>query len=186
MWWMPLNGLAHPGYLLDVATNGVRTAMGILKRIKKRLPIVGGSSDRSIRVRSAPAPRRPAPYTAPPVEDEPESPRGDRDPREWIDETVRSHPIVLFMKGTPMSPACGFSANASAILRGYAPLIHSVDILLDPEVRAEVKSYSNWPTIPQIYVGGEFLGGSDILAQLHGSGELQSMIEGLAVGASEE
>jgi Grx4 family monothiol glutaredoxin len=151
--------------------------MGIINRIKKRLPIVGsGSSGRPIQ--ATPPRPRPAPYTAAPEEEEvlPESPRGDRDPREWIAEVVAENPIVLFMKGSPSMPQCGFSANASAILRGYQKPFFHVDVLADPEVREGVKQFSSWPTIPQIYIGGEFVGGSDILQQMANNGELDEAI----------
>jgi len=151
--------------------------MGIIRRIKKRLPIVGsGSSDRPIQAK---APSRPAPYTAPkpePEEEVFESPRGDRPAKEWIEEIVKANPIVVFMKGNPQMPQCGFSANASAILRAYEKPLYTVDVLSDPEVREAVKSVSNWPTIPQIYIGGEFMGGSDILQQMQGNGELDEAI----------
>ena len=96
---------------------------------------------------------------------------------EYIDEVVKNNTVVLFMKGSPAQPQCGFSATAAGILQGYGVDIHHVDILIDPEVRQGVKEYSNWPTLPQIYVGGEFLGGSDILRQMHDQGELGEVIE---------
>ena len=153
--------------------------MGIIRRIKKRLPIVGsGSADRPIQSKARPA-SRPAPYTAPKPEPEEEvfaSPRGERPPKEWIEEIVKANPIVVFMKGNPQMPQCGFSANAAAILRAYEKPLYTVDVLSDPEVREAVKGYSNWPTIPQIYIGGEFMGGSDILQQMQGNGELDEAI----------
>lgn len=149
--------------------------MGIRKRVKKLiLPIIGRNQPQPERPRAKAAPVRT--YTPPP---EPQSPRGDADPKEWIGEHVAKHPVVLFMKGSPSSPSCGFSANASAILRGYdVPLAH-VDVLIDPEVREVVKEFSSWPTIPQIYVGGEFVGGSDILKEMHENGELKSLLASL-------
>jgi monothiol glutaredoxin len=97
--------------------------------------------------------------------------------REFIDEFVKGNKVVLFMKGTPDSPMCGFSANAAAILRGYGAPIASINVLADPEIRQGIKDYSNWPTIPQVYINGEFLGGSDILMQMHQAGELKEMIQ---------
>ena len=97
---------------------------------------------------------------------------------EYIDEVVKNNTVVLFMKGSPAQPQCGFSATAAGILQGYGVDIHHVDILRDPEVRQGIKEYSNWPTLPQVYVGGEFLGGSDILRQMHEQGELKEAIEG--------
>ena len=75
------------------------------------------------------------------------------------------------------SPMCGFSANAAGILQSYGGEFFHVDVIADPEVRQGVKEYSNWPTLPQVYVGGEFLGGSDILMQMHQAGELSEVIE---------
>jgi len=103
--------------------------------------------------------------------------RGEQDVQTFIAELVGSNKIVLFMKGNPSSPMCGFSANAAGILMQYGKPLTHFDILSDPEVRQGVKEFSQWPTIPQIYVGGEFLGGSDILVQMHGNGELKEAIE---------
>ncbi len=148
--------------------------MGIRKRIKRLLPIVGvGSPSRPIPSGPSPQPRRPAVEPEP----EPESPRGEQDPLEYIEGLVTGHPVVLFMKGSPMAPACGFSANASGLLAGYLEDYHHVDVLIDPEVREKVKAYSSWPTIPQLFIAGELVGGSDIVAEMHNSGELGPMIE---------
>lgn len=87
------------------------------------------------------------------------------------------NPIVLYMKGTPDQPMCGFSASASAILSSYGKPYTAVNVLADPEIRQGIKVYGNWPTIPQLYVGGELMGGSDIMRQMHESGELLSVIE---------
>jgi len=100
-----------------------------------------------------------------------------QDAASYIAEVVASHPVALFMKGNPRSPMCGFSANAVGILQTYGGELHHVDVLSDPAVRQGIKDFSNWPTIPQIYVGGEFLGGSDILVQMHEAGELAALIE---------
>jgi monothiol glutaredoxin len=81
------------------------------------------------------------------------------------------------MKGSPNSPQCGFSANAAGILKSYGSDWHHVNVIADPEVRQGIKDFSNWPTIPQIYIGGEFIGGSDILMQMHQAGELGELIE---------
>ena len=93
-----------------------------------------------------------------------------------IEREVTSNPIVLYMKGTPASPMCGFSARASQILGSYGLPIHAVDILADPEKRQAIKEFSDWPTIPQIYVNGEFLGGSDILTQMYETGQLDEVL----------
>lgn len=105
--------------------------------------------------------------------------------KERIAQEIGSHPVVIYMKGTEMFPRCGFSAAAVEILRrsGAAGKIHAVDVLADMELWEAVKEYSDWPTIPQIYVGGEFLGGSDITRELYESGELQPKVQNaLAAG----
>lgn len=94
-----------------------------------------------------------------------------------IQDLVSTNPVVIFMKGIPEQPMCGFSARAAAILSSYGRPYQAVNVLMDPEIRQGIKDFSNWPTIPQVYVGGEFLGGSDILMQMHENGELSSMIE---------
>ena len=101
------------------------------------------------------------------------------DTKQRIHETVTSHPVVLYMKGTPDFPQCGFSANAVQLLATCgAQSLHTVNVLEDPEVRQGIKEYANWPTIPQLYVNGEFVGGSDILREMYQSGELQKLLEG--------
>jgi monothiol glutaredoxin len=95
---------------------------------------------------------------------------------ERIAEIVGKHDIVLFMKGTPLFPQCGFSSRAVAILDHLGVAFESVDVLQDQEVRAGIKDYSDWPTIPQLYVKGEFVGGSDIMMEMFESGELQSLV----------
>jgi len=99
------------------------------------------------------------------------------DTQERIKQQVNSNPVVLYMKGTQQFPQCGFSANAVRILNtvGVKEFL-SVDVLTDPDIRQGIKDYSNWPTIPQLYVNGEFIGGSDILLEMHQSGELQSLV----------
>ncbi|RKG56788.1 Grx4 family monothiol glutaredoxin [Corallococcus sp. AB011P] len=92
-----------------------------------------------------------------------------------FDETVKSHPIVLFMKGNSLFPQCGFSARALQLLQPLGP-VHTVDVLADPVVRQGIKDYSNWPTIPQVYIHGKFVGGSDILMELAERGELQDLV----------
>lgn len=99
--------------------------------------------------------------------------------QEFIRETVTQHPVVLFMKGTAQQPQCGFSATAIKILRdcGVKKLI-TVNVLEDQDVRQGIKTYSSWPTIPQLYVAGEFVGGSDIMAEMNDSGELKTLLDG--------
>ena len=96
---------------------------------------------------------------------------------ERIDELVKNNDVVLFMKGTPLFPQCGFSSKAIAILDHLGVTYESVDVLQDMEIRADIKEYSDWPTIPQLYVKGEFLGGSDIMMEMYEAGELQAMVE---------
>ncbi len=94
-----------------------------------------------------------------------------------IKQTVTQNPVVLFMKGTPQFPQCGFSANAIQILRACGvPSPTTVNVLEDPDVRQGVKEYANWPTVPQLYVNGEFVGGSDIMREMYQSGELQKLL----------
>jgi monothiol glutaredoxin len=92
-----------------------------------------------------------------------------------LDEIVRSNNVVLFMKGTELFPQCGFSARAIAILNHLNVPFETVDVLQDPEIRQGIKAYSDWPTIPQLYVKGEFVGGSDIMMEMYEAGELQQL-----------
>ncbi|SNT02934.1 monothiol glutaredoxin [Noviherbaspirillum humi] len=96
----------------------------------------------------------------------------------WIKETVTQHPVVLFMKGTAQFPQCGFSGRAIQILKacGVNDLV-TVNVLEDQEVRQGIKEFSNWPTIPQLYVKGEFVGGADIMNEMYQSGELQTLLK---------
>ena len=94
-----------------------------------------------------------------------------------ISKLVEQNDVVLFMKGTPLFPQCGFSSRAIAILDHCGVGYESVDVLQDMEVRQGIKAYSDWPTIPQLYVKGEFVGGSDIMAEMFEAGELQQMME---------
>ena len=93
-----------------------------------------------------------------------------------IEAEVKNNDVVLFMKGTPLFPQCGFSSRAIAILDRLGAPYHTVDVLQDPEVRQGIKSFSDWPTIPQLYVKGEFLGGSDIMMEMYEAGELESLL----------
>lgn len=100
------------------------------------------------------------------------------DVQAWIKETVSQHPVVLFMKGTAQFPQCGFSGRAVQILNSCGvENIVTVNVLEDAEVRQGIKEYSNWPTIPQLYIKGEFIGGSDIMSEMFESGELQSLLK---------
>ena len=102
-----------------------------------------------------------------------------------IDEIVKSKDIVLFMKGTALFPQCGFSSRAVAILDHLGVAFETVDVLQDPEIRQGIKDYSDWPTVPQLYVKGEFVGGSDIMMEMFEAGELQQMMADKAVAKAE-
>jgi len=94
-----------------------------------------------------------------------------------IDDLVQKNKIVVFMKGNKLMPQCGFSNNVVQILNTLGVPFETIDVLSDPEIRQGIKEYSNWPTIPQVYVSGEFVGGSDILIELYNKGELQELVE---------
>lgn len=98
------------------------------------------------------------------------------DTEERIYRIVNDHDVVLFMKGTPLFPQCGFSNRACAILDHCGVAFQGVDVLQDMEVRQGIKAYSDWPTIPQLYVKGEFVGGSDIMTEMFEAGELQELL----------
>ena len=99
------------------------------------------------------------------------------DTQELIKQQVSGHPVVLYMKGTPQAPQCGFSASAVAILKACgAKDVYTVNVLENAEIRQGIKTYANWPTIPQLYVKGEFVGGSDIMGEMFQSGELQKLL----------
>jgi monothiol glutaredoxin len=99
------------------------------------------------------------------------------DTQQRIKQQVESHPVVLFMKGTPQFPQCGFSALACQVLSACGVQdFHTVNVLADAEIRQGIKDYANWPTIPQLYVHGEFVGGSDIMREMYQSGELQKLL----------
>ena len=100
--------------------------------------------------------------------------------RDRIEEIVRGSDIVLFMKGTELFPQCGFSSRAVAILEHLQVPFKTVDVLQDPDIRQGVKEYSDWPTIPQLYVRGEFVGGSDIMMEMFENGELQQLVQATA------
>lgn len=99
-----------------------------------------------------------------------------------IDTLVKSNPVLLFMKGSPLFPQCGFSSRAIAILNHLNVAFESVDVLQDQRVRQGIKEYSDWPTIPQLYVNGEFVGGSDIMMEMYESGELAELVQPAKAG----
>lgn len=94
-----------------------------------------------------------------------------------IRSTIEAHDVVLFMKGVPARPQCGFSSVVVRILDHLGVAYHDVDVLADPEIREGVKAFANWPTIPQLYVKGEFIGGCDIVREMFQTGELQTLLE---------
>lgn len=97
--------------------------------------------------------------------------------KDRIDQMVQANPIMVFMKGNKLMPQCGFSNNVVQILNVLGVPFETFDVLADPDIRQGIKEYSNWPTIPQVYVNGEFVGGSDIMIELYQKGELQEMVE---------
>lgn len=103
--------------------------------------------------------------------------------RDAISQAIAENPVILFMKGTPEQPMCGFSARTAAALQALDAPFAAVDILPDPRIRQELSALSNWPTIPQLFVGGELVGGADIVAEMYESGELA---EALGVAAPAE
>ena len=103
------------------------------------------------------------------------------DIKQRIKDQVTGSPVVLYMKGTPQAPQCGFSALAVQVLNACGVReFSSVNVLADAEVRQGIKEYANWPTVPQLYVNGEFVGGSDIMREMYQSGELQKLLEGIS------
>jgi monothiol glutaredoxin len=97
--------------------------------------------------------------------------------KEKIDNLITKNKIFVFMKGNKLMPQCGFSNNVVQILNTLAVPFETYDVLSDPEIRQGIKEYSNWPTIPQVYINGEFIGGSDVLIELYQQGELQQLVE---------
>jgi monothiol glutaredoxin len=101
------------------------------------------------------------------------APAGESNPvREAIEQAIAEHPVILFMKGTPEAPACGFSARTVATLQALEARFAAVDVLGDPRIRQELSAISNWPTIPQLFIDGELVGGCDIVTEMYESGEL--------------
>jgi monothiol glutaredoxin len=98
-----------------------------------------------------------------------------------IKQDITDHPVVLFMKGTPVFPQCGFSAAVVQILTELGIKFKGIDVLADPSIRQGIKEFSSWPTIPQLYVRGEFVGGCDIVREMHESGELKDIFESKGV-----
>ena len=151
--------------------------MGILSRIKKKIS-KSTEPRKTLRPQHERGPVSVVSRTAAPVELEPTHPRDEQDVAEYVDEQLRNNKVVLFMKGSPDAPQCGFSATTCTVLGFYKVDFHHVDILLDVETRSYVKAYSKWPTIPQLYVNREFIGGSDIVMEMHEAGELEPLFSG--------
>lgn len=105
---------------------------------------------------------------------------------ERIDREIKDHPVVLFMKGTPIFPQCGFSAMTVQVLSHMGVKFKSIDVLTEPAIRDGIKQFSNWPTIPQLYVKGEFVGGCDIIREMYETGELSDMFAQKGVDAQPE
>jgi len=102
------------------------------------------------------------------------------DTQQRIKDQVAGNPVVLYMKGTPQMPQCGFSAMTVQALQACGVVnFATVNVLADPEIREGIKQFANWPTIPQLYVNGEFIGGADIVREMYQSGELQKLLEGV-------
>jgi monothiol glutaredoxin len=146
--------------------------MGILSRIKRRLPIVGGDpitprpTAQYTPAPAAPAPARPAP--PPPM-----------DPAEVlasIKADVEAHKIVVYMKGSAQAPQCGFSAKVAQTFLDMGVPFEARDVLADPAVRSAIKEFTDWPTIPQVFIDGEFIGGCDIVLEMQASGELDEAV----------
>ena len=100
----------------------------------------------------------------------------------WIDNEVKHNDVVLFMKGTPEAPMCGFSGKATQILNTLGVQFKGIDVLSSNDIRQGIKDYTNWPTVPQLYVKGEFVGGSDIMMEMYQSGELKTLMTEKGLG----
>lgn len=147
--------------------------MGILRRIKNRLPIVGKGGEERPAASYSPPPAKAAAATRP----APPPPRTPEDVQAEIDEAVKSHPVVIYMKGSARAPQCGFSARVVDIFNQLGFPYETRNALADPAIRQGIKEYSDWPTIPQVFVGGEFIGGCDITVEMFENGELKTAVE---------
>ena len=126
-----------------------------------------------------PVPMAPSPGAGAVGSPPPPEPAGQQDDnpiRDAIAEAIAEHRVILFMKGTPEAPACGFSARTVAILQSLETPFAAVDILPDPRIRQELSALSSWPTIPQLFVDGELVGGCDIVTEMYESGELEQVL----------
>lgn len=153
--------------------------MGIRKKIIKKLPIFGrGQAAAAERAQPASSPVSNTAVSAPVEPPKPKHPRGEMEPVEYIEKVLSENRIVLFMKGSPSQPLCGFSANAAGILASTGHDFAHVDVIADYEIREQIKNFSQWPTLPQVYIDKEFMGGSDILRQMSTDGSLQELLNG--------
>ena len=160
--------------------------MGIRKKIIKKLPIFGRGQAAAVERTTSVRTPQSTPSSSEPVEPpKPKHPRGDMEPEAYIEKVITENRVVLFMKGEPSQPLCGFSANAAGILSSTGHDFAHVDVIADYEIREAIKQYSQWPTLPQIYVDKEFLGGSDILRQMSTDGSLLEMLNGGKEAAEE-
>ena len=124
-----------------------------------------------------PGPLRDLPMSSPQPEPPASAPTGEQNAmREAIEEAIAANDVILFMKGTPEAPACGFSARTVAALQALQSPFAAVDVLPDPRIRQELSALSSWPTIPQLFVGGELVGGCDIVCEMYESGELAELL----------
>lgn len=153
--------------------------MGIRKKIIKKLPIFGrGQAQAQEAAQARTTVSQSGPTTSAPSEPaKPKHPRGEMQPTAYIEKVLSENRVVLFMKGSPAQPLCGFSANAAGILSATGHDFAHVDVIADYEIREQIKQYSQWPTLPQIYIDKEFMGGSDILRQMSADGSLQEMLD---------
>lgn len=153
--------------------------MGIRKKIIKKLPIFGRGQaqavQQSMSQQSPSVTESASPVTFEPPK--PSHPRGETSPTDFIEQMIQDNKVVLFMKGSPSQPLCGFSANAAGILSTTGHPFAHVDVIIDMEVRDAIKQFSQWPTLPQVYIAGEFVGGSDIVRQMSDDGSLQEMVD---------
>jgi monothiol glutaredoxin len=146
--------------------------MGILRRIKNRLPIVGKTEAPRPAASYSPPPASAAPVERPPAP----APKSPEDVKAQIDADVHAHKVVIYMKGSARAPQCGFSAKVVDIFNQLGVPYETRDVLADPALRQAIKEYTDWPTIPQVFVDGEFVGGCDITIEMHENGELKELV----------
>lgn len=162
--------------------------MGILSRVKSRLKIIasdvlGGEAEAPAPTRPTMAARPPAPAQNRPPAPPPPPQASPEELRARIEADVKANAIVIFMKGTRTAPQCGFSAAAVDVFEQLSVPFETRNVLAEPGLRDGIKAFTQWPTIPQVFVGGEFIGGTDILREMHDKGELRPLVE-KAIGAA--